>query len=50
MHFGCGTLESVPFDFPKLTENTPAQLGSNAFECLQAESCTVLGSQKVPEI
>jgi hypothetical protein len=39
MHFGCGTLQVVPFDFPKLTENTPAQLGSNAFECLQAERC-----------
>jgi hypothetical protein len=50
MHFGCGTLQGVPFDFPKLTENTSAQLGSNAFECLQAESCTMFRSQKVPEI
>jgi hypothetical protein len=44
---------SMPFDLlnnPKLTENTPAQLGSNAFECLQAERCTMFRSQKVPEI
>jgi len=34
MHFGCGTLQGVPFDFPKLTENTP----SNAFR-LKAALC-----------
>jgi hypothetical protein len=37
MHFGCGTLQGVPFDFPKLTENTP----SNAFR-LKAELFGIL--------
>jgi hypothetical protein len=47
-----GLCKVVPFGLlsnPKLTEST-AQLGSNAFECLQAEWRNIFRSQKVPEI
>jgi hypothetical protein len=44
-----GLCKVVPFDLlsnPKLTENTPAQLGCDAFECLQAERRTMFVAKR----